>query len=93
MAFVSIVVLSYPAGMESEIEERFAHRHQNVDKFEGFEGFEMLRPVSGGKSYFVITRWADEASYQKRMDARAEREDTGEGLSVEPLGFEVVDLG
>lgn len=92
MTFVNVAVLSYPSGMESAIEEQFGHRRKMVDTFEGFEGFELLRPVSGGRSYFVITRWVDEAAYQRWMDARSERKDSGAGLSVEPLGFEVVDL-
>ncbi|WP_431832781.1 antibiotic biosynthesis monooxygenase family protein [Corynebacterium pseudodiphtheriticum] len=36
--------LSFPEGAAEEIEQRFAQRAKGVDKAEGFEGFELLRP-------------------------------------------------
>ena len=32
---------------------------------EGFEGFELLRPVGGETRYFVYTRWQSEEFFQR----------------------------
>ena len=39
------------------LEERFAKRAGLVDKSEGFEGFQLLRPTSGTNRYLVVTKW------------------------------------
>ena len=35
-----------------------------VEQFEGFEDFQLLRPVEGEDRYFVYTRWASEEAFQ-----------------------------
>ncbi len=57
MTFVNITALAFPEGAQAEIERRFAARKKAVDSFEGFLGFELLRPVIGEDRYFVVTRW------------------------------------
>ena len=42
---------------------RFAARKHAIDSQPGFEGFQLLRPVAGEDRYFVVTRWADQDSY------------------------------
>ena len=51
---------SIPEGMGPQLEERFAGRAKMVEQFEGFEDFQLLRPVEGEDRYFVYTRWATE---------------------------------
>ncbi|MGP5590947.1 antibiotic biosynthesis monooxygenase family protein [Corynebacterium variabile] len=106
MTYVNIGALSFPAGAEKTIEERFTKRKQWVDTFDGFEGFELWRPVAGEDRYFVVTRWADEDAFKRWIDARSEKKaaeaaaagDSNygpdkSGMDVTPLNFEVVDLG
>ncbi|WP_448852206.1 antibiotic biosynthesis monooxygenase family protein [Corynebacterium sp. 335C] len=93
MSFVNITALTFPAGAEEEIERRFADRKRVVDDAQGFESFELLRPVFGEDRYFVVTRWSDRASYEAWKEARTgggHEEDKARGMAVELLGFEVV---
>ena len=55
MTFVNITALAFPEGAQAEIERRFAARKKAVDSFEGFLGFDLLRPVIGEDRYFVVT--------------------------------------
>jgi len=57
MTYVNITALTFPEGAEAEIERRFAARKRGVDASQGFQGFELLRPVVGEDRYFVVTRW------------------------------------
>ena len=71
MSVVKINAISVPEGMGSELEKRFAMRAKMVETMPGFEGFELLRPVSGESRYFVYTRWADEESFQSWLSSPA----------------------
>lgn len=55
--FVAINVLTVPEAMRSELERRFATRAGEVEKSDGFQAFELLRPVEGTDRYLVYTRW------------------------------------
>ena len=95
MSYVNISALTFPEGAGPEIEQRFAQRAKGVDKAEGFEGFELLRPVAGEDRYFVVTRWDSQENYQKWADARPagnHAEDEKRGMSVDVLGFESIQL-
>lgn len=70
MGFVAINVLSVPEGQGATLEGRFAGRAGMVEHAEGFESFELLRPVEGTSDYMVITRWRDEAAYQAWLQSR-----------------------
>lgn len=63
MSVVRINAISIPPNAGPELERRFAARAGAVDGQPGFEGFELLRPTDGGDRYFVVTRWADAASF------------------------------
>lgn len=63
MSIVKINAITVPEGAGEELERRFAARKHAIDSQPGFEGFQLLRPVKGEERYFVVTRWADEASY------------------------------
>ena len=93
MTFVNITALAFPEGAQAEIERRFAARKKAVDSFEGFLGFELLRPVIGEDRYFVVTRWDSRENYEKWVATRppgGHADDERRGMSVDLLGFEVV---
>lgn len=95
MTFVNITALSFPEGAEAEIERRFAARKKAVDAAAGFEGFELLRPRIGEERYFVATRWDARESYEAWSASRPVVDhgaDQRRGMSVDILGFEVVEL-
>lgn len=96
MTFVNITALTFPAGAEAEIEQRFGARKKAVDAAPGFQGFELLRPQIGETRYFVVTRWESRESYEAWSGARSSGNHEGDerrGMSVEVLGFDVVPLG
>ncbi|MEV0846041.1 antibiotic biosynthesis monooxygenase [Streptomyces sp. NPDC049954] len=67
MSIVKINVLSVPAERREVLEQRFAARAGAVENSDGFEHFELLRPVEGTDQYLVYTRWRDEESFQAWM--------------------------
>ncbi|MCL6301200.1 antibiotic biosynthesis monooxygenase family protein [Streptomyces kronopolitis] len=68
MSVVKINVLTVPAEQREVLEKRFASRAGTVDSSDGFEWFELLRPVEGTDQYLVYTRWRDEESFQAWME-------------------------
>ncbi|MFL6054354.1 MAG: antibiotic biosynthesis monooxygenase family protein [Actinoallomurus sp.] len=71
MSVVKINVLTVPEPMRDELERRFAGRAGLVEEADGFEGFELLRPVEGTDRYLVYTRWRSEEDYQRWTESRA----------------------
>lgn len=71
MSVVKINVLEVPEGKAEVLEERFAARAGEVDKVDGFESFDLLRPTEGTDRYLVVTKWRDEASFRAWMDSAA----------------------
>ncbi|RRD49068.1 antibiotic biosynthesis monooxygenase [Arachnia propionica] len=93
MTYVNITALTYPKGAEAEIEQRFSARRRSVDQSPGFQSFELLRPVMGETRYFVVTRWDSQEDYQRWSENRvagSHAEDERRGMSIEVLGFDVV---
>jgi len=70
MTYVNITALTFPEGAEAEIEKRFAARKRGVDTSQGFQSFELLRPVVGEDRYFVVTRWETREDYERWQAAR-----------------------
>ncbi|MEV6209842.1 antibiotic biosynthesis monooxygenase family protein [Kitasatospora sp. NPDC051914] len=68
MSVVKINVLTVPAEMRETLEKRFAARAGAVENSDGFEWFELLRPVEGTDQYLVYTRWRDEQSFKAWME-------------------------
>lgn len=93
MSVVKINVLTVPENMKDELERRFAGRAGLVENAEGFEGFELLRPVEGNDRYLVYTRWRSEEDFQRwtesqafskgHAQARADAERAGQGQAGE----------
>ena len=93
MTYVNITALTFPEGAEAEIEKRFAARKRGVDTSQGFQSFELLRPVVGEDRYFVVTRWETREDYERGQAARpagGHDDDRRRGMRVDVLGFEVV---
>ncbi|MFE0510295.1 antibiotic biosynthesis monooxygenase family protein [Streptomyces sp. NPDC058964] len=81
MSVVKINVLAVPAEQRETLEKRFASRAHAVENSDGFEWFELLRPVEGTDQYLVYTRWRDEESFQAWMEGpmKAAHQGGGEG--------------
>ncbi len=106
MSIVQINVLSVPAEAAATLEGRFAARAGSMEGVEGFEGFDLLRPVTGTDRYLVVTRWASQSAFEAWRDGQAFAAShgggrpSGEGAPAqrpaasdsELWGFEVVDL-
>ncbi len=70
MSVVKINAITVPEGMGPQLEERFANRARMVEGFDGFEDFQLLRPVEGETRYFVYTRWASEEHFQSWVNSQ-----------------------
>jgi heme oxygenase (mycobilin-producing) len=64
-------VLQVPGGRGEVLEQRFAARAGEVEKVDGFESFELLRPTEGTDRYLVVTRWRDEDAFQSWLSSDA----------------------
>jgi heme-degrading monooxygenase HmoA len=71
MSVVKINVLTVPEPMREELERRFAGRAGLVESADGFEGFELLRPVDGNDRYLVYTRWRSEDDFQRWTESQS----------------------
>jgi heme-degrading monooxygenase HmoA len=71
LSVVKINVLTVPADMREELEKRFANRAGMVESADGFEWFELLRPVDGTDRYLVYTRWRSEEDFQRWQQGQA----------------------
>ncbi|WP_087924944.1 antibiotic biosynthesis monooxygenase family protein [Streptomyces albireticuli] len=99
MSVVKINVLTVPADQRELLEKRFAARAGLVEGADGFEWFELLRPVDGTDDYFVYTRWRSEEDYQNWFNGtmRQGHQGGGDGERPKPaatgsklMAFEVV---
>jgi len=61
---IKINAITVPEGSGDELARRFAARAGAVDDQPGFEGFELLKPTDDRTTWLVVTRWADEDSFQ-----------------------------
>jgi heme oxygenase (mycobilin-producing) len=71
VSVVKINVLQVPEGRGEMLEQRFAARAGEVEKVDGFESFELMRPTEGFDRYLVVTRWRDEESFQGWLSSNA----------------------
>lgn len=71
MSIVKINVLQVPEGRGEVLEQRFAARAGEVEKVDGFESFDLLRPTEGTDRYLVVTRWRDEDAFQSWLSSDA----------------------
>jgi heme oxygenase (mycobilin-producing) len=81
MSIVKINVPTVPEEQREVLEKRFASRAGTVETSDGFEWFELLRPVEGTDQYLVYTRWRSEEDFQAWMEGpmKAAHQRGGEG--------------
>ncbi|HEV7657130.1 MAG TPA: antibiotic biosynthesis monooxygenase [Mycobacteriales bacterium] len=70
MSYVVINALTVPGGNGELLEQRFAGRAGLVDQAEGFEAFQLLRPIEGTDKYLVYTRWRSAADFEAWQNSR-----------------------
>jgi len=71
MTIIKINAITVPADSGDELARRFAARAGAVDGQPGFEGFELLKPTDERNTWLVITRWADDESFQTWVTSSA----------------------
>ena len=71
MTVIKINAITVPADSGDTLAQRFAARAGAVDGQAGFEGFELLKPTDDRTTWLVITRWADEASFEASVNSTA----------------------
>lgn len=86
MSIVKINALSVPAEQREVLEQRFASRAGAVEGSDGFEWFELLRPVEGTDQYLVYTRWRSEEDFQAWMEGPMKAAHQGGGAAGGPAG-------
>jgi heme-degrading monooxygenase HmoA len=100
---IKINAITVPSGSGDELARRFAARAGAVDHQDGFEGFELLKPVDDRSTWLVVTRWRDDAAFQAWVSSPAfghghQGPASGDqpravSMSAELWSYEVVDLG
>jgi heme-degrading monooxygenase HmoA len=71
MTVIKINAIEVSPESGDELARRFAGRAGAVDKADGFEGFELLRPTDDRLTWLVMTRWRDEASFEAWVSSPA----------------------
>lgn len=71
MSVVKINAIQVPAERAEAMAARFASRAGEVERSDGFEEFQLLRPTDGRETWLVYTRWRDEDSFQQWVESRA----------------------
>ncbi|GAA3005301.1 antibiotic biosynthesis monooxygenase [Streptosporangium longisporum] len=71
MPVVKINALTVSAEMREELERRFSARAGFVESADGFEWFELLRPMEGTDRYLVYTRWRSEEDFKRWTESQA----------------------
>ncbi|AZM61126.1 MULTISPECIES: antibiotic biosynthesis monooxygenase family protein [unclassified Streptomyces] len=97
MSIVKINVLTVPPEQRETLEQRFAARAGAVESSDGFEWFELLRPVEGTDTYLVYTRWRSEEDFRRWAAGRGQAAHGSQGDKPRPAAtdatlwsFEVV---
>jgi heme-degrading monooxygenase HmoA len=83
MSIVKINALTVPQEQREILEKRFAGRAGSVENSDGFEWFELLRPVEGTDQYLVYTRWRSEEDFQAWMEGPMKEAHQGGGAEGE----------
>ena len=70
-SIVKINAITVPPEAGDELAHRFAARAGAVDRQDGFQGFELLRPTDDRRTWLVVTRWKDEAAFDTWVSSPA----------------------
>jgi heme-degrading monooxygenase HmoA len=68
---IKINAITVPSDSGDELARRFAARAGAVDDQDGFEGFELLKPIDDRTTWLVVTRWRDEAAFEAWVNSPA----------------------
>ncbi len=83
-------------GREAEFEARFAGRAHLVEAAPGFVRNEVLRPITDGAPYVVMTHWEDRPSFEAWVQSPSFREAHGRmpssDLFARPSAFEMHEV-
>ena len=71
MSVVKINAIEVPPERADEMARRFAARAGEVEKADGFEEFQLLRPADERTTWLVYTRWRDEGAFTAWVQSRA----------------------
>ena len=71
VSIVKINAITVPPEAGDELAHRFAARAGAVDRQDGFQGFELLRPTDDRRTWLVVTRWRDEAAFDTWVSSPA----------------------
>lgn len=93
MSIVKINALHIVEGQGEEFATRFAARSGKIEGFDGFEGFQLLKPNDGRSTWLVVTHWKDEGSYDAWYASRPQRDPKNVTYSDgwEPWSFDVLE--
>lgn len=91
MTIIKINAITVAADSGDELAQRFAARAGAVDGQAGFEGFELLKPTDDRTTWLVVTRWADNESFEAWVSSPAFGQGhrsaaTPEGAAATPEG-------
>ncbi|MDE0803215.1 MAG: antibiotic biosynthesis monooxygenase [Acidimicrobiales bacterium] len=70
MTVIKINAITVPDNSGDELAKRFAARAGAVDDQPGFEGFELLQPTDDRNVWLVVTRWADQESFDAWVSSK-----------------------
>ncbi len=70
MTVIKINAITVPEDSGDELAQRFAARAGAVDDQPGFEGFELLKPTDDRNVWLVVTRWADQESFDAWVSSK-----------------------
>jgi heme-degrading monooxygenase HmoA len=71
MTVIKINAITVPEKAGDELARRFNARAGAIDVQDGFEGFELLRPIDERRVWLVVTRWRDEEAFQTWVNSPA----------------------
>lgn len=63
-SFVAINYIDAEPDYIKRFEELFISRAREIDKIEGFQHMEVLKPLEEGNSYLIISHWESEESFK-----------------------------
>ena len=86
MSVVKINAIQVPAERADEMARRFAARAGEVEKADGFEEFQLLRPADDRTTWLVYTRWRDEDAFNAWVSSRAFGQGHGQRTEGGPVG-------
>jgi heme-degrading monooxygenase HmoA len=86
VTIVKINAITVDRARFDEFAERFANRAGQVEKADGFEGFELLRPNDDRDVCLVLTRWRSEDDFQAWVNSPDFRAGHAQHRESGPIG-------